>query len=101
MRQPRDQVQRETTTTCVVEAQGEEVGPMGLRSQGCPAGTLRERVSEGSGPQKKHSYCWGCCPKLREWEEYSGFSFPPALQFQLHVCASRGQKAIFKESLEM
>lgn len=44
---------------------------MGLRNQGSAVGTLRERVSEESRPQKKHSYC---CLKQREWEKYSGLS---------------------------
>lgn len=39
---------------------------MGLRNQGSAVGTLRERVSEESRPQKKHS---NCCPKQREGEK--------------------------------
>lgn len=56
---------------------------MELRNQGSSGGTLRERASEESRPPKKHSYC---CLKQREWENYSGFSSPPALQ--CHACAS-------------
>lgn len=40
----------------------------GAEDQGSPAGTLRERVPEKARPQKKHSLCWGCCPKQRQGE---------------------------------